>query len=98
MRGLRTAPTIRRVIAAGVHLQLGVHQATTHVEPAEHLVGLVERAVVEDVDLDALEQREAGAGEVLVDRVDHAELRGSAAPALSPLATVSRGEWSVSTR
>jgi hypothetical protein len=43
------------------------------VEPVEHLVGLVEAAVVEDVDLDALEQREASV-QVLVDRVDDEEL------------------------
>ena len=56
VRGLRIAPIIRRVIAAGVHLQLGVHAGDPDVEPGEQLVGLVERAVVEDVDLDPLEQ------------------------------------------
>ena len=53
-----------------------MHAGHPDVEPAEHLVGLVEAAVVEDVDLDALEQPEAPAGEVLVDRVDDAELLG----------------------
>ena len=46
------------------------------VEPRQQLVGLVERAVVEDVDLDPLEQGEAGAAEVLVDGVDDVELAG----------------------
>ena len=41
-----------------VHRQLGVHRGHPDVELGEHLVGLVELAVVEDVDLDSLEQPE----------------------------------------
>ena len=98
VRGLRIAPIIRRVIGAGVHPQLGVHAGDPDVELGQHLVGLVEAAVVEDVDLDPLEQREAATPA-------RCSLIASTTPScrvsratLSPLATVSRGEWSVSTR
>ena len=60
----------------GVHAQLAVHAGHPHVEPGQHLVGLVEGAVVEDVDLDPLEQREPLPAQVVVDRVDDAELAG----------------------
>ena len=54
------------------------------VQPREELVGLVEPAVVEDVDLDPLEQGEAGATEVLVDGVDDVELAGRPLGAQAP--------------
>ena len=47
----------------GFHPQLGVHAGHHHVEPAEQFVCLVERAVLEDVDLDPgqdPERREGG--------------------------------------
>ena len=66
----------------GVHLQLGVHRGHAYVEAAQHLLGLVQGAVVEDVDLDALQQPEAspvrGVVEVCIDRLDHLELAGQA--------------------
>ena len=46
----------------GVHPQLGVHAGDPDVELGQQLVVLVERAVVEDVDLDALEQGEPAPG------------------------------------
>ena len=56
VRGFRIAPIIRRVIASGVHLQLGVHARHPDVELRQQLVALVEAPVVEDVDLDPLQQ------------------------------------------
>ena len=59
MNGLRIAPIIRRVICAGSIFSLECTLATRTWSRRQHLVGLVEPAVVEDVDLDPLEQGEA---------------------------------------
>src|SRR3954465_14986737 len=81
-----------------------MHAGDDHVEPAEQLVGLVQRSVDVDVALDAGEDPERR--ELLVERGDDVQLlleplrgqpggrRGRAGD--SPLAAVSRGEWSVS--
>ena len=48
---------------AGGHPELGVHAGHHHVEPGEQVLALVQRAIVEDVDLDAgqdAERREFG--------------------------------------
>ena len=65
-RGLSTAVTIRRVIGASFIRSLECTRGRDDVEPAEHLLGLVEGAVVEDVDLDALEQPERSPRDVLI--------------------------------
>jgi hypothetical protein len=52
------AATIRLVISSPLHAQLGVDAGDDDVERGEQLVLLVERAVVEDVDLDAGEDAE----------------------------------------
>ena len=70
--GFATAASIRAVIAFGVGAQLGVHAGDDDVEPAEQLVGLVEAAVVVDVELDAGEDPERR--ELLVERGDDVEL------------------------
>ena len=62
-------PRHRRAVGA----ELRVHARHHDVEPVEHLGRLVERAVLEDVDLDAREQ--AVAVRSLVDRRDDLELR-----------------------
>ena len=64
--GLAIAATIRRVIGVGVHAQLRVHARDHDVDAREQLLVLVERAVVEDVDLDAGEDAERR--ELLVER------------------------------
>ena len=51
--GLVTALIIRRVIDGRVHRQLGVHAGHHDVEALQQFGLLVERAVLEDVDLDA---------------------------------------------
>ena len=53
MCGFAIAPIMRAVIAVLAHLQLRVHARDDDVELGEQLVLLVERAVLEDVDLDA---------------------------------------------
>ncbi len=80
VRGLRTAPIIRlrhrrRRPSSGLECTL----ATLYVEPRQQLVVLVEGAVVEDVDLDALQAAGERAAQVVVDRIHDAELAGRAA-------------------
>ena len=72
MCGFAIAATMRAVIGALLHPQLRVHARDDDVEPREQLVLLVERAVVEDVDLDAGEDAERR--ELLVELVDDVEL------------------------
>ena len=57
--GLAIAASIRRVIVGRVVAQPAVDGADHHVEPGQQLVLLVERAVGQDVDLDAGEDPEA---------------------------------------
>ncbi len=74
--GLRIAPIIRRVIARASIFSLECTLATrTSSRPSSSSVWS-SAAVVEDVDLDALEQREAEPPRWLVDRVDDVELAG----------------------
>src|SRR3546814_7369562 len=54
------------------HAQLGVHARHDHVETLEHVLVLVERAVLEDVDLDAGEDPERS--QLLVQALDLVEL------------------------
>ena len=56
--GLATAITMRRVISCSGIAQLRVDAGHDDVEPLEQVVVLVERAVLEDVDLDAGEDAE----------------------------------------
>ena len=72
MCGLSMAATIRRVMCAGVHLELRVHAGHHDVEPGQQRRVLVERTVLEDVDLDAGEDAERG--QLRVQRLDHLEL------------------------
>ena len=70
--GCEIACTMRFVIVVGVHAQLRVHARDDHVDALEHVVGVVERAVFEDVDLDAGEDPERR--ELLVELGDDVEL------------------------
>src|SRR3546814_13276411 len=54
------------------HAQLGVHARHDHVETLEHVLVLVERAVLEDVDLDAGEDPERS--QLLVQALDLVDL------------------------
>ena len=72
MCGLASAATMRRVICFAVHAQLRVHAGDDDVELGEQLRLLVERAVLEDVDLDAGEDPERR--QLFVDRGDDLEL------------------------
>src|SRR3546814_6003783 len=54
------------------HAQLGVHARHDHVETLEHVLVLVERAVLADVDLDAGEDPERS--QLLVQALDLVEL------------------------
>ena len=72
MCGFASAATMRSVIGCSLHAQLRVHARDDDVELGEQLVVLVERAVVEDVDLDAGEDAERR--ELLVELVDDVEL------------------------
>ena len=92
--GLSMAATMRRVIWAGLHLELGVHARHHDVEPGQQVRVLVERPVLEDVDLDAGEDAERG--QLLVQRLAPPRAGGAGARRSSPWATVSRGLWSVS--
>ena len=92
--GLATASTMRRVIVGAVHAELGVDAADDDVEPLEQVVVQVERAVLEDVDLHAGEDAERRQLRVEPAITSSWSVRRSR---LSPWATVSRGEWSVST-
>ena len=78
----------------GGHPQLGVHAGHHHVEPGQQVLALVQRAVVEDVDLDPGQDPERRQLGVQLRRP--APSCASSRSADSPLATVSRGEWSVS--
>ena len=70
--GLATASTIRSVISCAVHRQLRVDAGDDDVELGEQVLVLVERAVLEDVDLDAGEDAERR--QLLVERGDLVEL------------------------
>jgi hypothetical protein len=74
---------------AGRHAQLGVDTGHHHIELPQQVLTLVQRAVVEDVNLDA--GQDAEGGQLLVQLADQLELARSRS-ADSPLATVSRGE------
>ena len=79
IRGLAIAAVIRLVMPRASIFSLECTLATRTSSLRQQLVGLVERAVVEDVHLDPLEQGERsppGAGQVVVDRLDDAELAG----------------------
>ena len=78
-----------------VHLEVRVDRRRDEVEAVQHRVALVEGAVLEDVDLDALEQAQVVADRA-VDRSTTASWAASRS-ALSPLATRRRGLWSVRT-
>ena len=80
-------------MAGRLHPQFRVHARHHHVEPGEQLLVLVERPVLEDVDLDAGEDVERRQLHVQVR--DDLELLAQAL-GISPCATVSRGLWSVS--
>ena len=71
-----------------------MHAGHHQVELGQQVLVLVQRAVVEDVDLDAGEDPERR--QLLVEQRDLDQLARSRS-AVSPFATVSRGEWSVST-
>ena len=71
--GLDTAATIRSVIGPAGIRRLGVHAGDHDIELAEQVVPLVERAVLEDVDLDA--GQDAERGELGVQPADELELR-----------------------
>ena len=58
MWGFASAATMRSVIGCAVHAQLRVHAGDNDVESCEQILLLVERAVLEDVDLDAGEDAE----------------------------------------
>ena len=92
--GLATARTSRRVMAVRSirSFECARHH---HVEPLEQLDVLVERAVLEDVDLDAGEHAERAIRSLRKAISLSCSRRRSA---FSPWATVSRGEWSVSTK
>ena len=94
VRVARPRPASAPVIGAAGHPQLGVHAGHHHVEPGEQVVALVERAVLEDVHLDA--GQDAERRQLLVQLADQRRAGRSSRSADSPLATVSRGEWSVS--
>ena len=65
-----------------VHPQLRVHARDDDVEPLQHVVGEIEGAVLEDVDLHARQDPEVvpGRGDVGVDRGDLVELLGQPLP------------------
>ena len=94
--GLEIAATIRGVISSDGMRSFECTLGDDHVEPGEQRRLLVERAVVEDVDLDAGEQPERRAARALSSATTSSCCSSRSAD--SPLATVSRGEWSVSTR
>ena len=85
---------MRRVISSASMRSFECTLADDHVELREQVRLLVERAVVEDVDLDAGEDAERR--QLLVELGDDLELLAQPL-GRRPLATVSRGEWSVST-
>ena len=94
MCGLAIAATIRGVIVlARASAAWSARDATTTSSSAEQLRLLVERAVLEDVDLDAGEDPERR--QLLVELATTSSCSRSRSGD-SPLATVSRGEWSVS--
>ena len=70
--GFASASTMRSVIGSAVHAQLRVHARDDDVELGEQLVLLVERAVLEDVDLDAGQDPERR--QLLVELGDDVEL------------------------
>ena len=76
------------------HPQLRMHRRDHDVERLQQVLVLVERAVLVDVDLDA--GQDAERGQPLVDVGARPAAGRADAAAVSPLATVSRGEWSVS--
>ena len=80
--------------APGIHPELGVHAGHDHVESGQQLVVLVERAVLQDVDLDPGEDAEGR--QLGVEVGDDLELAAQPGSASSPWATVRRGLWSVS--
>ena len=96
MCGFAIAAIMRAVIPSALHPQLRVHARDDDVELGEQLVLLVERAVLEDVDLDAGEDAERR--ELLVQRVDDVELLAQPLRARGRARSCSRGEWSVSAR
>ena len=67
--GLEAARTRRSVCACAVEAELPVNAADDEIEAAQHVVGIVERAVRKDIGLDALEDAEAAA-ERRVEAVD----------------------------
>ena len=72
MCGLSMAFTMRRVICAGIHLELRMHAGDDDVEAGEQGGVLIEASVLEDVHLDAGEDAERRHGGV--DRLHHLEL------------------------
>ena len=91
--GLSTARNIRPVMLRRIHPELGVHAGHDHVESGQQLLVLVQRAVLQDVDLDP--GQDAERGQLVVELGDDLELAAQALGS-SPWATVSRGLWSVS--
>ena len=71
----------------GIHPQLRMRRRDHHVELAEQRVVLVERAVVEDVDLDAAQQREPASSPLGRSARRRPRAARAAVPALSPFAT-----------
>ena len=97
--GLRDAADHPLRHGLGVGPQLGVDTGDDDVELLEHRGRLVEPAVLEDVDLDAGQQAEVVALGLVAALMPATTSSCSASrSAVSPLATVSRGEWSVSAR
>ena len=78
------------------HAQLRVHAGDDDVEPLEQVEVLVERAVLEDVDLHAGEDAERAPSSSLSASISSS--CWSSRSRLRPWAIVSRGEWSVTTR
>ena len=72
MCGLSMARSMRCGHGRLLHAQLGVHAGHDHVESGQQLLVLVERAVLQDVDLDAGQDSERR--ELLVELGHHVEL------------------------
>ncbi len=92
VRHRRDHPVGHRLLA---HAQLRVHAGDDDVELGEQVVVLVEAPVVEDVDLDPGEDAEGRELLVQPATTSSCSRRRSG---VSPCATVSCGEWSVSAR
>ena len=92
--GLSIAASIRLVIGAGIHPQLGVDARYNDVETCEQILVLIEGSVFQDVHLDPGEDPERR--EILVQLRRPPRAVARACSASRPCATVRRALWSVS--